>query len=64
LKFCFARQYAPIRKRSQKSLTLAVPANIRRCWTPSYKNYGSGVSVGIPPNGVGVSVTPKLDSNQ
>src|SRR6185503_1668393 len=26
--------------------------------------YGSSVSVGIPPSGVGVSVTPKLDSNQ
>ena len=35
---------------------------IIQCWENFI--YGSGVSVGMPPNGVGVSVTPKLDSNQ
>ena len=32
--------------------------------TGLFMHYGLGVLVGTPPNGVGVLVTPKLDSNQ
>ena len=44
-----------------RSIPLGAAQSVRR-W--AHIVYGSGVSVGMPPNGVGVSVTPNVDSNQ